>query len=297
MSFRRAAPPARPNQYTLYGRNLPGGQPAEGLTIGGVPLKKLPVNIPLPADEAARDAAGAQRLVAAGAGLAGRHRVSACRRRSGPANPVSIYFAKAPTVVVEQEPNNEAEAAQKIAVPCEVVGPVLSRARHRLGRVRREEGADAIGSRRFRISSGWPAIRAVAMYRVKKNDKGEEQLSEIAQVDDLPERGRRNPATDEFDATSDDPAYKFVVPEDGTYRLLVRDQFGDGRKDPSFVYRLAIRDAAARFPPAGVSELAAADAAAAESDAAGRREHSQGRHDRRSAWSCSGATSSTARSR
>ena len=68
---------------------------------------------------------------------------------------------------------------------------------------------------------------------------GDERLIEIAQVDDAPERARQIGA--DFDATSDDPAYKFVVPDDGTYRLLVRDQFGDGRKDPSFVYRLAIR--------------------------------------------------------
>src|SRR5205814_2976837 len=47
---------------------------------------------------------------------------------------------------------------------------------------------------------------------------------------------------DEFDPTNDDPAYKFVAPEDGTYRLLVRDQFGDSRQEPSFVYRLAIRE-------------------------------------------------------
>ena len=45
----------------------------------------------------------------------------------------------------------------------------------------------------------------------------------------MPDRGRRNPTADELDASSDDPAYKFVAPEEGTYRLLVRDQFGDGR--------------------------------------------------------------------
>src|SRR5204863_1331894 len=72
-------------------------------------------------------------------------------------------------------------------------------------------------------------------------DTGEGQQSGMAQVDERPDRGRRNPAADDFDASIDDPAYKFVVPEDGTYRLLVRDQFGDGRKDPSFVYRLVIR--------------------------------------------------------
>jgi hypothetical protein len=82
-----------------------------------------------------------------------------------------------------------------------------------------------------------------AIYRVKKDEKGKEQQSEVAQVDDLQDRGnRRNPAADEFDASNDDPAYKFVAPEDGLYRMLVRDQFGDSRKEPSFVYRLVIRE-------------------------------------------------------
>src|SRR5262249_30708791 len=87
------------------------------------------------------------------------------------------------------------------------------------------------------------------LYRVTKNDSiskantGQEQQVEIAQVDDLPERINRRPNTaDEFDASNDDPVYKFVVPETATYRLMLRDQFGDSRKEPSFVYRLAIRE-------------------------------------------------------
>src|SRR5207253_1551548 len=96
---------------------------------------------------------------------------------------------------------------------------------------------------------GLPSDPFFVLYRVTKNDSisngnnGQEQQMEIAQVDDLPERTNRRPTTaDEFDASSDDPAYKFVVPESGTYRLMLRDQFGDSRKDPSFVYRLAIRE-------------------------------------------------------
>ena len=73
-----------------------------------------------------------------------------------------------------------------------------------------------------------------------------------------PQRRGRSKIGSDFDASSDDPSYKFAVPEDGTYRLMVRDQFGDGRKDPSFVYRLAIR------PPEPDFRLLAYPDAAAE---------------------------------
>ena len=66
---------------------------------------------------------------------------------------------------------------------------------------------------------------ALAIFRVTKNDKGEEQLNEVAQVDDADTRGQQRRGGDgnntpEFDAAHDDPATKFTLPEDGTYRLV-----------------------------------------------------------------------------
>ncbi len=40
------------NAYTVYGRNLPGGQPAKDVAVDGKQLEMLTVNIPLPADKA-----------------------------------------------------------------------------------------------------------------------------------------------------------------------------------------------------------------------------------------------------
>ena len=42
--------PGTKGQYTLYGRNLPGGAPANGLSIDGKPLEQLIVEIELPDD-------------------------------------------------------------------------------------------------------------------------------------------------------------------------------------------------------------------------------------------------------
>jgi hypothetical protein len=238
--FPPSGPAGSTQQYTLYGRNLPGSKLAEGQTINGVPLEKLPVNITLPADETARS-----HLVLSTASPLARAWQDGIEYRlstpSGPANPVSVYFAKAPAIVMEQEPNNEARLAQKIAVPCEFAGQFYPQ------RDFDWIEFDAKKGQTFWIEVisnqlGLASDPALALYRVTKNDKGQEQQSEVAQADDSQERSnRRNPNADEFDASSDDPTYKFTVPDDGTYRLLVRDQFGDGRKDPSYVYRLVIR--------------------------------------------------------
>ncbi len=46
--FPPADVPGSKRQYTVYGRNLPGGKPAPGVTFGGKQLEMLPVTIPLP---------------------------------------------------------------------------------------------------------------------------------------------------------------------------------------------------------------------------------------------------------
>jgi hypothetical protein len=232
-------------QYTLYGRNLPGGQPADGLTIGRARLEKVTVEIPLPGDEAAKSG-----LALAGLSPLARAWQDGIEFRlptpAGPANPVSLYYAAAPKVLVEQEPNNNAKSAQKIAVPCEVAGQFYPERDFDWVEFEAKKG-QVFWIEVISNQLGLASDPFLAVYRVKKDDKGAEQQSEIAQVDDLQERGRRTPTADEFDTTSDDPAYKFTVPEDGAYRLLVRDQFGDSRRDPSYVYRLVIREATPDF--------------------------------------------------
>ncbi len=239
--FPPSAPAGSVTQFTLYGRNLPGGKPVPGLVCRGAQLEMLPVNIALPTDDAAQS-----KLQLSTFAPLTRAWQDAIEYRlttpAGSANPVAIGYAKAPVVVAEVEPNGTSVQAQKVAVPCEVVGQFYPE------RDMDWLEFDATKGQTLWIEAisnqlGMPSDPFFAIYRVTKNDKGQEQQTEIAQVDDLADRNsRRNPAADEFDPSSDDPAYKFTAPETGTYRLLIRDQFGDSRKDPSFVYRLAIRE-------------------------------------------------------
>lgn len=241
--FPPSGPAGSNNQYTIYGRNLPGGQPADGLMLGGSPLQKLVVNIPLPADEVAKAslAAGALAPVRKAWQDAIEFRLPT---PTGPANPVSVYYSKSPNLVVEQEPNNDAATAAKLTLPCEYVGQFYPQRDIDWFQFDAKKGEvyfiEAISSQ-----LGLESDPYFALFRVTKNDKGEEQVADVAQVDDAQERQQR--IGSDFDATSDDPSYKLTVPEDGTYRLMLRDQFGDGRKDPSYVYRLAIHPAEPDF--------------------------------------------------
>jgi hypothetical protein len=234
--FPPSGPAGSHNQYTVYGRNLPGGVPIAGSSTGGAPLEKLPVIIPLPertAHQGTFPFSGFAPLRSAWQdGIEFR-----LQSPTGPANAVPIYFAQSPTVVVEQEPNGEASSAQKIAVPCEYVGQFFPQRDIDWIQFDAKKG-EAYWLEVISSQLGLESDPALAIYRVSKN-KGGPQLSEIAQADDSQDRTRRIGA--DFDATSDDPAYRFRVPEDGTYAVMVRDQFGDSRSDPAYVYRLVIR--------------------------------------------------------
>ncbi len=238
--FPPSAPAGSNNPFTIYGRNLPGGQPVDGMSMNGAPLQKLTVNIPLPADEAARTS------LAIGPATPNRAaHLDAVEFRlptpQGPANPVLVYFANAP-VIVEQEPNDQAAASQKITLPCEYVGQFLPGADVDWVQFDAKKGENyAIEVIAHRM--GLESDPYLALFRVSKNDKGEEVVSDVLQVDDPEEGGggRRRRGPPDPDAQVLDPSAIFTVPEDGTYRILVRDQAGSGRKNPAFAYRLVIK--------------------------------------------------------
>jgi hypothetical protein len=233
--FPPSGPAGSNNQYTIYGRNLPGGQPADGLTVGGQALQKLTVNIQIPADELARTQAAI-----VGPANPRTVMIDSIEYRlvtpQGTSNAVAIGVADAP-VIAEQEPNGS-DAPQKITVPCEYVGQFYPQRDQDWVQFEAKKGEvyslEVIGHR-----LGRSCDPSLLVQRVTKNDKGEEQVTDVAAVDDAPDRNNRL-GTD-FDTSSDDPTYKLTVPDDGVYRVGVRDNFGDGRKDPRFVYRLIIR--------------------------------------------------------
>jgi hypothetical protein len=246
--FPPSGPPGSNNSYTVYGRNLPGGQPAEGVTIGKAPLQKLTTQIAIPADEMALASTS-------GLSLPRSSLIEHIEFRLPGSNSVAVGVSRA-AQVVEQEPNNAPAQAQKITVPCEYVGQFYP-----------QRDADWI---QFDAKKGDVFLMDVLSHRlglesdplllvkkVGKNDKGEEVMTDVASVDDPGDRNAR--IGGDFDTSTDDPSYKFTAAEDATYRVQVRDQFGDARLDASTVYRLVIRKGEPDFraivvampPPAG----------------------------------------------
>ena len=245
--FPPSGPAGSNNQFTLYGRNLPGGQPADGLLarrraaaeVAGQHLRCRPTT--------RRKSQPGPRRARPAVGKPGRTAIEfRLPTPAGPANPVNgLFRRKRPVVDRAGAEQRAGHSDQDDASPAN--SPASSiRSATSIGCSSTPRRGRSTGSKRSRISSVSDSDPSFALFRVTKNDKGEEQVSDVAQVDDAAGAASSEIGSD-FDTTTDDPSYKFTVPEDGTYRLMIRDQFGDGRKDPSYVYRLAIRPAEPDF--------------------------------------------------
>jgi hypothetical protein len=222
--------------YTLYGRNLPGGQPA-GFAVGGKPLEKVTVDVALPNDPARLEA-----KVPLDSPSAGIDAVTfTWNSPVGPSNPVLLGFAALP-VTLEREPNNAAAEAQSLSIPAELAGQFQAKADVDLfqfeAKAQQVLWIEVLG---HRLGSG--ADPYLTLDQVVINDKGEETLKRLAAADD----DAANLLPNVFDTNHDDPVYKFVVPADGVYRLAVRDRYGASRGDPSLLYRLIIREESPDF--------------------------------------------------
>ena len=88
---------------------------------------------------------------------------------------------------------------------------------------------------------GVPSDAHMLIEKVVTNDKGEPQVSLVAEVDDEKPTAAQNTVHAYFNANLSDPSYKLTVDADATYRVTVRDLYGNTTNDPRFVYRLLIR--------------------------------------------------------
>lgn len=234
--------------FTLYGRNLPGGAPAEGVTIDGRPLEKLTVQIALPGGPGPRQPSGNTLLTPDASDLdAIDYRLTTPQ---GISNAVLIGVTNGP-VTAEVEPNDISTAAQKIALPCEIVGQFQKSAD--MDRFAFEGKAGTaywveVVAHRF----GRMVDPQVVIQRVTVNDKGEETVADVIESDDT----RPNVGGATFNTLTEDPSFAFTVPADGNYRMLVKNQFGQG--DPRNVYRVSIHPAAPDFRLSVVPKFPAA---------------------------------------
>ncbi|MGE0607531.1 MAG: PPC domain-containing protein [Pirellulales bacterium] len=223
--------------YTAYGRNLPGGVPADGLAIDGHPLQKLPVQIAIPGGADARQPSIGVLVGSESADLdAIDYRLTTPQ---GTSNAVLIS-ATAAAVVAEVEPNDAPEAAQKITLPGEFVGQFQTTGDIDGFAFEGKAGTAywvEVLSHRF----GRMVDPQVVIQRIVVNDQGEQTISDVIESDDT----RPNIGGNDFTTLSEDPAFAFTVPADGNYWMLLKNQFGGG--DPRDVYRVSVREARPDF--------------------------------------------------
>lgn len=216
--------------YSLYGRNLPNGQPTE-VMVDGQPLQKLDVQITLPENPSSQltaelldpvmaDADGYKYIFSDG---------------NVTANPITIFFAAAPTAV-ETEPNNTPAEAQSVTIPVEITGQAQVRGDTDWytfeAKAQEVYFVEVFGQR-----NGISLDPYFVLEQVTVNDKGEESVKALTTQDD----NAANLAPNVFDTLTDDPIFRFVVPADGKYRVSVRDKYFETRGDPRLTYRLSIR--------------------------------------------------------
>jgi hypothetical protein len=232
-----AGQPGTRQQFTLYGRNLPGGAPAE-VAIAGKQLQKLAVEIDVPGGPAAEQLTAKSLIVEPeGAGLDGFEYQFVSPQ--GVSNPVLIGYAAGP-IVLEQEPNNDPAAPQAVTLPCEFVG-----------RFEKPRDIDSVSFEAKANQTYWLEIIAqrfgvptdpyFIVQRVVKDDKGNVSVSDIREADDT----QPNVGGIQFNTSSGDPGLAVTFPADGTYRILLRDLYNRG--EPRYVYRLTIRPARPDF--------------------------------------------------
>ncbi len=219
--------PGKSTQLTIYGRNLPGGQLDPAAIEDGSVLEKVTVVVNVP-----NDAAALQRLAynghlpphqAAQDGF--EYRI---RNASGTSNPFLLTYAKAP-VVIDNEANDTPETAQEITLPCEISGRIEKR---------RDRDWYAFTAKKdtvytIEVYSDRLGAQTDMYFVLRRADNKQE----LADLDDNPDVLSQ---VQFFNRSDDPPAYRFVVPENGKYQLLVASRDADSRASPRLFYRVRI---------------------------------------------------------
>ncbi|QDU50648.1 PPC domain-containing protein [Gimesia panareensis] len=244
--FPPAAKAGTQTSFTLYGRNLPGGKATAQLLPCGKPLEALTVEIDVPETAPAKPAIETFQRLRFGSMVAApsdsmegfAYRLPA---ENGPSNSVFIGFATAP-VVAEQEPNDTSESPQMVNVPCEIAGRFATVGDRDWYDFEAKKGdVYQIEVLSQRLGVGTDAFLVLQQVNADGTAK------DLQEIDDqtLAGIGRRtrvlNVGKYSFNSKTDDPGYRFKVPADGKYRILLRDMYFMTRGDDRFVYRLSIR--------------------------------------------------------
>jgi len=209
---------------TVFGRYLPDGQPTE-ITIDGHKVFQQQVNI---SATAGGNPVGASATAAF---------ADSFWWTSMPGNLVRIGLSELPPVAESADASD-----QVVTLPFEATGAFAERSDDDSFRFDAKKG-EAWAIEVFAQRLGSIADPLLMVERVVTNADGTVTYNRLGTEDD----DKQNPGGADLPTLSDDPTFQLNVPEDGTYRVRLRDRYGDTRGDPRLSYRLSVRPPKADF--------------------------------------------------
>ena len=220
-------------KFTIYGRNLPGGQPSEWKTKDGRTLEKKEVNIQLPSGDARAQLNLTDYLDPRRASL--DHLEYRIQSPAGISAATYVGYGEHDVIHESEGENGLPGNEQKITAPCEFVGKFFPGSDKDRMRFTAKKG-DVYQIEIFSERLGRPTHVFLLLEQLTKKDDGEETAKEIGKS--LETASTLGGSV--FDVSTRDPSLRFSAPADGDYRILVYDLFNTA-PDPLNVYRLSIR--------------------------------------------------------
>lgn len=234
-------PPAieagKPAQVTLYGRNLPNSQIADGFTIEGRPLEKLTVTITPPTDAAAITRLAVHNRIDPTTALQDGFEYT-FKGPNGISNTVPIYFTRDKLVLKKNSGGTTPATAELIPAPCEVAGFLSRRGDMDWYAFEAKKGdqlqIELIGER----------IGSPADFYFSVRDGKDPKRDLSGELDDDPDSLH---PFGFYTRSSDPPAYKFTAPEAGRYLIVVGCRESGVLNGPQTSYRLRVSPAKPDF--------------------------------------------------
>lgn len=224
------------NRVTLYGRNLPGAKPSPVTGPDGRTVDEIEAEILTPPDAGAFLVEGMAKP--ASVFLAGGNLSWRWTNAVGVSNP--IWFATTTNTIWTSTTNG----VMPVAPPGEFSG-VFPRRGERSGVTFEAKKGEVLWLELSADRLGWPCDPSAIVQRERKTkgDAGETLYADVLELSD----SEANLGGTEFNTYTRDAAARFEAPEDGRYRVLVRDLFHTGPKSPQYPYRLSLRREAPDF--------------------------------------------------
>ncbi|MFO0427786.1 MAG: hypothetical protein ACK526_14565 [Planctomyces sp.] len=214
----------QPSTVTVMGRYLPGGEPT-GETVEGMPLlaKQMTIDLKQSGGTSVGFPAFSSPLTSLWwNGVEG--------------NLLPVSVSSLPPVLEQPEKDQTAKTPQTITVPGEVSGRFSAKGDEDEYRFAAKKGESWVieiyGHRQGSITDPLLMVE-----RVITAADGTETFSRLGTEDDQ----KQDPGGKDLPTLSADPSFQLAVPEDGVYRIRVRDQYADSRGDPRLTYRLSVR--------------------------------------------------------